>query len=133
MPIMHESKTHLKKLPLLLLGLMFVFLLWLMLNKTYPDQAIYHFLPISYLPIIFVFFLSCFCISSFLFLNSRRGLLLASGATWIFLLRLNQVQVDFKLILAIALILSLTEIAVYFLDNPVEKPTHNARNPFKKV
>jgi hypothetical protein len=104
-PIIKNYWSH---LPTLLVGFIFYALLYLILIKIYPQNIQHWLIPNMYLPLQVVFFIGNFFFFSFLFLNSRRGMMTAFILSlWLFfkLLKVTNYQFFFWISLSASLIL----------------------------
>lgn len=69
------------KISTLLIGIFFLFLLVVFLNTVQPNQVQNFLFQNSFLPFLLLIGISLFFITSFLLLNSRRGLFISVGVT----------------------------------------------------
>lgn len=82
--------SYLQYLPTLILGLVFTGGVYLVLTYVDPDKIKHFILPNTYLPLLILFFLAALFIFSFVWLNSRRGLITALGLSLILFFKLQQ-------------------------------------------
>jgi hypothetical protein len=90
---------YLNYLPTLVLGGLFAIGLYYLVSTVPPDQIKHFIIPGSYLPFTLGLLLSTWFITSFLLLNSRRGLLISLFLTWLVFLKLQQVMMSPQLVL----------------------------------
>ncbi len=90
---------YLNYLPTLVLGGLFTIGLYYLVSTVPPDQIKHFIISNSYLPFTLGLFLSTWFITSFLLLNSRRGLLISLFLNWLVFLKLQQVVMSPQLVL----------------------------------
>lgn len=92
-PHPHQKVTLYKKyLPLLLISFPFYYAASYTVRHLRPSQIENIIIPGSYLPLLFLVALAIFFSSSFLWINTRRGLLTALLVTGSLFLYLNQIR-----------------------------------------
>jgi hypothetical protein len=106
---------YFKHLPTLVLGLICAAILIGMIFTLYPAQVMNLVIPGSYLLPLILFFLSVFFVSSFVFMNSRRGLFLALYLTILLFLRLKDLSLSPGTFATFALPFLLLEILAILL------------------
>jgi len=117
--------SYLKHLPTLIMGVIFAYLLYLFLNYTHPSQVKHFLVPNSFLPLLVQVFLSSFFLMSFLFLSSRRGLLVSLWITAMLFLKVQNVIITVEVILIISGTLLMLEI-IYLLTKKLT-PQNSAK------
>ncbi len=105
-------RTH---LPLLFLSLISYAVVVCILSTIQPESIAHMPLPYSYVPLQLPLFLGNFFLASYLFLKTRRGLLVASGLSLLLFLKLQLVLVTPLLVTVVVGTLLLTEVAIRFL------------------
>jgi hypothetical protein len=85
------------------------------LTNVSPSTDIFRVGPINYWPIIGLFFLASFCLTGFLTLSTRRGLLVSSVLSWLLLMKLQSIEISWPQILFAFLLVCLTEASLIFL------------------
>lgn len=105
-------RTH---LPLLILSLISYAVVGYILTTIQPESIAHIPLPYVYVPLQLPFFMGNFFLFSYLFLKTRRGLLVASGLSMLLFLKLQLVLISPLLVTAVAGALLLTEVAYSFL------------------
>ncbi len=105
-------RTH---LPLLFLSFISYTVVVYILMTIQPASIAHFPLPYTYLPLQLPFFLGNFFLFSYLFLKTRRGLLVASGFSLLLFLKLQLVLVTPLLVTTVVGALLLTEVALVTL------------------
>lgn len=96
---------YLRHLPVLLGACVFLGLLGYFVSSYHPSHQLFQVGPIPYLLVVVLFFLGSFFLATFVMLNKRRGLLLASALSWLLFLKLQHVSLGFvEVILALAIV-----------------------------
>lgn len=110
------SNPHLSKLPTLIISFPFLYIVIKILSSIYPDQVQNLILTNSYFPLIASLFFGLFFLLSFIFLNSKRALIIATFIVITFYFRL--INVIFTPILLLVLIIpALFLLLVTFLPS----------------
>lgn len=104
--------SYLKRAPLLLIAVLWYCLLGYLLTTRYPSESLFQFGPIPYLLPVLIFFFGTFFAATFLSLNTRRGLLIASALSWLAFLRVQQVSVGLGELGVMITVLLVTEFCL---------------------
>ena len=92
-------KGYITHLPTFLLCLVSGYLTYLFISNVSPESVRHFLLPNTYLPLIVLVFITIFFLFSFLLLNSRRGMFAANYISLLLFLALNQVIIDWRLVI----------------------------------
>jgi len=91
-------KGYLTHLPTLFFAFVSCYLTYLFVINISPETVRHFILPNTYLPLIILVFISSFFLSSYILLNSRRGLFTASYLSLLTFLAVQQVILDWRVI-----------------------------------
>lgn len=108
-------KKYFVHLPTLLMGILFYSGVFLLVNNVYPQKIKDFLIPNLYLPLQLLLFLGNFFFLSYLWLNSRRGLLISLLINcWLFFKLLKVSNYQFILIIFFLLVI-FTEGLIFIL------------------
>lgn len=116
---------YLKHLHLLFLGVVFAWILGWFFTNTRPSMPLYSLGPINYWPVVILVFLSSFFLLTFVSLNSRRGLLLASAFSWLTLFKLQQVAITPSMIISTLVLVVISDQLLVFLSKLSQKQSQS--------
>jgi hypothetical protein len=105
-----------KYVPTLGLGILNWILFYLLLTRIYPQTVQHWFIPHLYIPVLIIFFLAMLFSSAFLFLNTRRGFLLAAAATCFLFLKLQQVSFTIEVVSTILIFFGILELSFLMIN-----------------
>jgi hypothetical protein len=134
----HHLTHHRQHLALLLLCLPFYLTVGAIMTKVNPDTIAHFLLPSTFLPLQFPLFLANFFFFSFIFLNSRRGLLLSLLISILLFLKLQQVVFEVSWFIGLLVSFILVELAASMISfrNSLSLPKpnrHESIRPTKRV
>ncbi len=105
-------KLYIIHLPTLFLALIISYLTYLLITNVSPESIKHFLVPNTYLPLLILAFTSIFFLSSYILLNTRKGLTIASIFIVFLFLSLQQVLIDWKIAVIIILPFVLLEITL---------------------
>ena len=103
-------KQYFKHLSTLILSLPFYFIVWRIITQIYPKQIQNFILPDSYLLLLAPLFLANLFFFSFLFLKTRRGLLISILINILLSLHLQKIYLTWQISLGICAFFVIIEI-----------------------
>lgn len=116
LPLKVDTSHYLAHVGTLFFGLIFGALTILVMNSVSPKSIENILFPHSYLPFQMLLFLSVFFLSSFLWLNSRRGYLTALALQTLVFLKLQNIILTWQLVLGILAFFVIIEILFTYLE-----------------
>lgn len=109
--IFKALKHYFKHLPTLFLSLFFGTLTFYFLKNISPESVRHFIIPNTYLPFLLLIFLTTLFLFSFVFLNTKIGLLLSAMLTTFLFMRVQLVVLDLWLLLPLVVIILFAFIA----------------------
>ncbi len=110
-------RAYRQQLPTLTVGLAFAAATYWLITTINPIQIKHIILPNTYLPLLLLAFLTIFFLASFVWLNSRRGLITAIITICFLFLQLQQVIITNTITIAIIGPLVLLELILSFIKS----------------
>lgn len=109
--------------PLLVITLAHIFLLQNVVHSVDPENWKHLILPNTYLPMLLLITSTVFFGSSYIFLNTARGLRVALIIFFIFFLKFQNVRIDFALIVILGALFVLLELLSFLLQKKRSRKT----------
>ncbi|MCA9369142.1 hypothetical protein KC721_02505 [Candidatus Woesebacteria bacterium] len=108
-------KKYLKFSPLLIVAILHLGLLSYVVRTVAPETWQHFLIPNSYLPMLLLLIATVFWFSSYLFLNTARGIRFSLFAGIFFFLKVQSVILSSSFVVVVIGLFVLSEICIYFL------------------
>jgi hypothetical protein len=120
-------------LALLFLSLPFYLIVGTILTRVQPESIAHLFIPSAYLPLQLPLFLANFFLFSFIFLNSRRGLLISLLVSTLLFLKLQQVIFETGWVIGLVVAFAMVELTAVMIGHVISRRQPKSARPTKRV